>query len=153
MFSLFRIHPISFIDHGDVATRRGSLHLDGRFWNRSFQCMRPKRAFRTAFMAWHSRRPISASVHCCFSVISHGNQFHWCLLSNLRCRLSLFTRGSVLRLWTDLVHLYLCRTFCIFLTRSFAQFLHNLTCIFAEFAQILSILPIFVNIWPDPYIH
>ena len=114
----------------------------------------PTRAFRTAFMAWHSRRPISATVHCCFSVISHENRSNWCLLSDLRCRLSLFTWGSALRLWTDFVHLYLCRTFCIFLTRSFAQFLHNLTCIFAEFAQILSILPNFVKmfIWLDLHI-
>ena len=105
-------------------------------------------------MAWHSRRPFSATVHCCFSIISHENRFNWCLLSDLRCRLSLFTWGSALRLRTDFVHLYLCRTFCIFLTRSFAQFLHNLTCIFSEFAQILSILPNFVKmfIWLDPHI-
>ena len=105
----------------------------------------PHEGIQTAFMAWHSRRPISASVHCCFSVISHENQFNWCLLSDLGCRLSLFTWGSALRLRTGFVHLYLCRTFCIFLTRSVAQFLHNLPCIFSEFAQILSILPDFVK--------
>ena len=74
----------------------------------------PVRVFRTAFMAWHSRRPLSATVHYCFSIISHENRFNWCLLSDLRCRLSLFTWGSALRLRTGFVHLYLCRTFCVF---------------------------------------
>ena len=67
--------------HDHVFSFQNSSDLVHRSWRRGYEtgqsaskgsllesfisvCVFPVRVFRTAFMAWHSRRPFSATVHC-----------------------------------------------------------------------------------------
>ena len=94
MFSLFRIHPISFIVHGDVATRRGSLHPRGHFWYRSFQRLCSLWGY-SELRSWHGIHGARFRPPC-IVFLGHSSRDSIQVVSSVRpgCRLSLFTSGS-----------------------------------------------------------
>ena len=88
--------------------------------------------------------PVFGHRALCFSVISHEIPFKWCLLSDLDAGCH-YSPGVALQIVDRPCPSLPLPNISRFLAQSFAQFLHDLLCIFSEFTQILSILPNFVK--------
>ena len=152
MFSLFRIYTISFIVHGDVATRRGSLHPRGHFWNRSFQRLCSLRGY-SELRSWHGIHGARFRPPC-IVFLGHSSRDSIQVVSSVRpgCRLSLFTSGSATArgptssISTSAEHFpFSCMNFCTIPSQFPVYFLG----IYTNFVDLAKFCQMFI--WLDPH--
>ena len=96
--------------------------------------------------------PVFGHRALCFSVISHEIPFKWCLLSDLGCRLSLFTSGSATArgptssISTSAEHFpFSCMNFCAIPSQFPVYFLG----IYTNFVDLAKFCQMFI--WLDPH--